>query len=575
MSKMYLTSFLLILMVGSVIPNLDFQDVTITGSACEVKLAIADEKISELTKDVEQLRSEFREMMELYEKEQAVAQRLRESYKEVLSELRQSEADWHNARGELTLYICILLVIISSAFLWWTGPLIWELTRRTMGAMIWFVARLVSLPARLWSYTRARFNVRVVVEEEIPLNPIPSTSYTPEANVPSSPLQPIVEYHKCQFRVYLVDRDYEDSLHYSGQGFWCDITTPVSPQGLFVTAQHVLPGAGKVVLENASDPTKRCVIEQSEWHFLDEYDVAYYIPTQPNTTKLGLRKAKVPKNLLRGVTVVGVSGAKKISFGALKPSQDSANVIYEGSTKGGFSGAPYIAGNTVYGIHLGTTPTQGIGMDMGFLNLKISRTLIKPEATEDWLLDEIEKAHSRGYKIQWKNYGLDDVVIDIDGYDFYMDRADWHAIWIEAQDRLDEVEDFSRKRKVGKGKGGKKQYDYEEEAYHDVDSLPKNVMTPTPAIVSDRGVVNVASVPSPSHVKLPAQSNSQVEESDMPGQTSTVAVSKEVLEDMCKSIQMLSQEVRNLVQGSGSSPGPSSPTKSKKKSKPPSTKTTQ
>lgn len=64
-------------------------------------------------------------------------------------------------------------------------------------------------------------------------------------------------------------------------------------------------------------------------------------------------------------SIVGKKPYQKTS-GCLKASRSMPYVVYEGSTTHSFSGAPYVSGSAIYGMHLGAHQTN-IGLDASYV----------------------------------------------------------------------------------------------------------------------------------------------------------------------------------------------------------------
>nr|WKV34344.1 MAG: RNA-dependent RNA polymerase [Riboviria sp.] len=427
----------------------------------------------------------------------------------------------------------------------------------TMEAIGSFFMFFIRLPARAWSSFRARANIT----EEIPLIDIQSpesrqsSEIRREAILASSPIKDNPRYDRSIFKIFTVNSEYADMIHYTGLGFWTDIG---NAGGVFLTAGHVLPEFGEVLLMNAMDDAKKIRIQVSDWTVMDEYDVAYMEPLQDHTSRLGISKSRAAHSRLRETIVVSAYGRNATSLGTVKPQEESIHLKYVGSSKPGFSGSPYISGRTVFGMHQGSTSEYGSGIDVGFLSLKLNKLLkVKMESTEDWLMDEIEKTHRRGGKIKWSEYGLDDVVIDIRGKDFIYSKADWYQMLEDVEGKVKNVayQDFGQARDrydddTQRGrKKDRKTYRYLDEAfpesYSDIPELPKNVMTPTPVLVS--GAKNVLNVQLPRNPKLSKLSPSLMEERDLIGQPSIPAVSSAALDDTLRLLLKQQQDLLNRM----------------------------
>lgn len=77
-------------------------------------------------------------------------------------------------------------------------------------------------------------------------------------------------------------------------------------------------------------------------------------------TDMKVSVARFPKKEVTGF--VSVTGREGTSSGILTKSLTRGLLNYEGSTKPGYSGAPYFIGNQVYGIHIGDAGTSNLGI---------------------------------------------------------------------------------------------------------------------------------------------------------------------------------------------------------------------
>jgi hypothetical protein len=127
-------------------------------------------------------------------------------------------------------------------------------------------------------------------------------------------------------------------------------------------------------------------------------------------SKLGLVKAKVAS--LDGPLVASITSSSKdpkISFGTLvHDAKLFGYVIYHGSTEGGFSGAPYMTGNQIAGLHSG-----GGQLNFGLSASYIQALLTKPEDTAEWLTKVKRKRGTLRY--QRNKYNPDEAIVFVDG----------------------------------------------------------------------------------------------------------------------------------------------------------------
>lgn len=180
----------------------------------------------------------------------------------------------------------------------------------------------------------------------------------------------------------------------------------------------------------------------------------------------GLKSAKVSKTLVNVDRIVSVCGRGQKSTGPLRP-YHLPHVTYAGSTKPGFSGAPYVTGGTVHAIHVGAGVTN-LAVDMAVVMTAINH--LKEESTtittyEKMVIEALQEAHTRGKKIKGMSWGMDDYMVNVHGRAIMVDRDFltghddlWESLWLDDEDRDWYHEPAQR---GGKGRGGRKRYDDE------------------------------------------------------------------------------------------------------------------
>lgn len=490
---------------------------------CEEKLTIANKEVIDGLMQISDLQKDLG--------------RLQIKLDETKAKLLIAETVNETLEAELNtklIWLILLASLVAIRVGWWLMPYVFTIVRTLIEAGWCSCSYIARLPANLCSRVSAHVGAYQDIEME-PLRPEDAGAFVNEAILPNSPLKPVVSYDRCTFKIYVVDSEFPDKLHYNGIGFWCSAgETAVSTLGHFITASHVLPREGEIVLKAANDETKIYKMDASAWTNFDDYDVSYYKVPQKITTTLGLRKARVAKNMIRDCVVVTAYGRKATSMGTIKPMEKSVYVQYEGSTIIGFSGSPYLAGNTVYGVHIGSSKDTGMGIDMAFVSMKLAHLdKYKNESSEDWLYDEIAKATKRD-DLDWKRYGLDDVVVNIRGRDFFLDA--------------DEFEEMSRLARSSNARAKSQRPEYQPESFVDTETLPKNCLAPTPVLVAGaQSVGNVSSLKNPKLQKLSLLEETTQSEVTV-GPQLTHVPSNEVLHSMLESMNEVSKKVDHLTQ---------------------------
>nr|AWY11198.1 orf1 [Motts Mill virus] len=422
------------------------------------------------------------------------------------------------------------IVLVSLAFLWWLVPHVIRFTLFVRGSVSSFViATWRLIPSMASNRQAAAGNYE---EFDLP--------YRDEATIAGSCIQTLKpgSYASSVFKIFKRDEYMANQLTFVGLGFWADVGDKILKKGVFITAGHNI--MGDVVLKNANDPTRVVEVKHETWQSLEGYDVVYFIPDQPTTTKLGVTKAKCPANRLRTREAVMVFGRDVRTQGMLSSMEDSVYVSYMGTSVGGFSGSPYIAGNYAYGVHVGSTQEQGIGLDMGFVNMKLrALARMKEESSSDWLTNELIRATKGKKKIAYKEFGMDDVIVDVGGKEIFMDRGEFNDLYDRFNDTLKEVKKFPSP-----------SYDFE--TYDDSETLPKNVQgprvsgpNPIPAKVQEKliapvleiGEQNVTVAQVHNHPKLRKLSSSGgIMEPSTVGPPSTPVLSSAALQSMLESL---------------------------------------
>lgn len=188
--------------------------------------------------------------------------------------------------------------------------------------------------------------------------------YLPEKMVPGNPLVRVAEVPKFQASLM----EYID-------GKWCEVGQCFRVGSVLLTAMHVVDGkAERLRIQSA-----RGTLEIESHRFRpvdDEADLAYVLLDEREFTRLGLAKAKLVAaggSDGRAASYVTVQTSTEKSTGAVQAASDLFGYVrYLGSTKPGFSGAPYHLGNNVYGMHLGAA-VDNLGYDGSYLACKIRR----------------------------------------------------------------------------------------------------------------------------------------------------------------------------------------------------------
>lgn len=204
-------------------------------------------------------------------------------------------------------------------------------------------------------------------------------------------------------------------------GAWREVGQCFRLNMAVVTARHVVKeDSGRVRLQSARGMLE---IEANRFLEVDDYtDLAYAVLDEKEWARLGLAKAKLSPAAANGEQVLFVSTQTSMerTAGCLTLASELFGYVrYTGSTRAGFSGAPYFMGNKVYGMHLGAS-SENIGYDAGYILMKL-RCLT--EASTDYFEKLVENARRRGRKLVVRNTGDPDMVeVFVKGHYVRLDR---------------------------------------------------------------------------------------------------------------------------------------------------------
>lgn len=208
-------------------------------------------------------------------------------------------------------------------------------------------------------------------------------------------------FPKCQCRI-VVQRD--DQLVVIGCAVRFDNNMLVAPD-------HVLGGDG-VESHYALGTQSRVSLAGKERVSLDTDLVAIQL-TDREFSMIGITVCKIAPLVDNGVFAQVVGPESKGTVGLAKPDQTIfGRVIYYGTTLHGYSGAAYMSGMSVVGIHqMGGAVNGGYSASYVWCMIKLHYNL-RFESSEDWLLGQ----YKAGRRMRWRNVGdPDDVQINVNG----------------------------------------------------------------------------------------------------------------------------------------------------------------
>nr|AUX13125.1 ORF1 [American dog tick associated virus-1] len=194
-------------------------------------------------------------------------------------------------------------------------------------------------------------------------------------------------------------------------GVWREVGQCFRVGQAILTAHHVVKdNVERVRLQSAHGALE---IETRRFSRTPEkIDLAFAILDDREFAQLGMAKAKlVPASADCGVTFVSTqtsvdrtSGSVQLAFSG--GDQLFGLVRYSGSTRPGYSGAPYYMGKNVYGMHLGAG-TDNFGYDAAYLKMVIGNIM---ESSTDYFEGLVRQAKKKGKKILVRSTGDPDIV---------------------------------------------------------------------------------------------------------------------------------------------------------------------
>lgn len=220
--------------------------------------------------------------------------------------------------------------------------------------------------------------------------------YHPEKYVPGSDYQAGVE-PPCQVDIYKPNG--QNEFNFLGCGFRYG--------DLLVTAYHVVGGISDLRLVRG-DKFVDITFDDNNEHPIDL--IAIKVPAA-KWTQIAVKSAKLPKMALQNNTVAVITSRGMSTFGMLSCYPHGPYLQYAGSTKPGYSGAPLVVGNMVYGMHVGHGAVN-MAIDANWIAEYLKKDEFRGESSEDFLYAEIEKQFKRtGKKTRYSTFNGEDLWI--------------------------------------------------------------------------------------------------------------------------------------------------------------------
>lgn len=211
--------------------------------------------------------------------------------------------------------------------------------------------------------------------------------FTPERVLPGSVLESQAIQPDFQASVY-TDRLDDQKLLPRGQCF--------RYKQYLMTVAHVLEGSSNVrIVSTRFDRNQHKFVdyqldlELTRFKVID-VDLAIAELQPKEWSSLCMSSAKVANSIPTHGMVVKVSAFGQQSHGMLRQHSAFGLLQYEGSTRGGFSGAPYHIQNTVFGIHAGGD-TLNVGFDITYVSAILRELPYSPEDSADYLEQQVRR----------------------------------------------------------------------------------------------------------------------------------------------------------------------------------------
>lgn len=184
-----------------------------------------------------------------------------------------------------------------------------------------------------------------------------------------------------------------------------------------ITANHVVQDLTELFLVSPKGEIKM----DARRFKLVEGDLAVCLINSHDIHDLQIPSARICKNIPEADSGLfcRISAFGESSLGLLIPHKAFGFVKYTGSTIGGFSGAPFTVGSTVYGMHLG-----GGSENLGYSGAYISMLLRRYEEDSiDFVMAQIDEAVGE-VEFQRSPYSPDEYRVRVDGAYYMLDAQD-------------------------------------------------------------------------------------------------------------------------------------------------------
>lgn len=181
-----------------------------------------------------------------------------------------------------------------------------------------------------------------------------------------------------------------------GQGFLLNVSKDVE-DFMFVTAQHVIGEITELYIKKGD---RFVEITSDLFKWVEGTDMMYYPMPHRQVSAVGLKPAR-PVDLREELTTA-VHAFQQRTHGVTKHAPTFGRVIYMGSSREGFSGAPYLINNRVVGMHTGSCASGNQGYSIDYINCNI---LLSEKRRYEDTGDNLFRAYESGEQVEVRYTG--------------------------------------------------------------------------------------------------------------------------------------------------------------------------
>lgn len=296
---------------------------------------------------------------------------------------------------------------VSSVFDTWGAIKFWYwCTSKIEGIVIQVLSMTVMYAFFIYRFESTR-------GKRIPSTPEAVFKLVRERMMPGSDMMPIKIRNRYQADVYL--REGNGVTTYVGQCFRYG--------DYLLTAGHVLAEDAVYVVRSEAGEIELLPSRMKEFGY-DTDDLALYVLDANELTSLSLKSVNLVGDSDINMCVEVHAKDQKTMGKVTSMDNVFGQVMYDGSTLPGFSGAPYMLGSKCYGLHVGSAAVN-IGYDAGYIKALLQDYV--PEDTADFLNNMVH----RGVDVRAKKLPSGDYLLRAKGKYYRMSADDYDAMWEE------------------------------------------------------------------------------------------------------------------------------------------------